>query len=235
MTTKHCFLLIIAFVFSANTFSQIEKGNILISLDGNYQKTGSSIGGLTNSISSSGPTLLLGVSAGVMCSDNWCIGLGLAYGRNKTSSVNILSYDMQHLQIESSEIKENIYMPNISVSYYFYKLLGKLYLNTTFGFSAGFAKQEGDYFIVSSTNGYGYGGYGNGYGRENLTNAWTSDMEFGNFTLYPELVYMLSNRIGLHLGLGGVSCIMPNWETKNSIWLVNFNPQYWQLGIKFKI
>ena len=237
MNTKQFFLLLIAFTFSVNTFSQIKKGNVLISLDGNYQKTGSAIGVTTNNFSSYGPSLALGISAGVMFSDNWAIGVGLDYGRNKITTVNELVYAAQHIQVESMDTKENIYAPNIFISYY-YNIAGKLYLSTSLKFSAGFAKQVSESFIASMYIPDVEPGtittIDDRYDR-NMSFKHTSDIEFGNITLYPELVYFISNRIGFHLGLGGISYTMPDWETKDSQWLVNFNPQYWQLGIKIKL
>ena len=63
----------------------------------------------------------------------------------------------------------------------------------------------------------------------------TSESDYFGTEVCPELTYFVSTKFGFCLGLGGIKYSMTDWKTGNSNWTVNFNPNYWKLGIKIKI
>ncbi|MFA6377875.1 MAG: hypothetical protein WCW63_04530, partial [Acholeplasmataceae bacterium] len=67
--------------------------------------------------------------------------------------------------------------------------------------------------------------------------SWESDDYYSYFgsSLSPEINYFFSEKFGLYLGFGGIEYAILDWNKDQSSWNVNFNPNYWRLGIKFKI
>lgn len=79
VSIKNYFLLLLLFLFALNSYSQIEKGNIIISLEGNYSNTSSENGVTTNLTETDGKYLEIGSSIGLFLSDRFVAGFGFDY------------------------------------------------------------------------------------------------------------------------------------------------------------
>jgi len=110
-------------------YSQINKGNFLITSYGNYSKTQSDYGVSTNYNLTSGKYLDIGTSAGYFLNEKLCIGVALSYNRVKESRVNYLNFKYFQ-QEEWITIKSGYFLPSLYLSRY-YKILNNFYLSTS--------------------------------------------------------------------------------------------------------
>jgi len=232
---KNVLIVLIAFS-TLDLFSQIAKGKIIISVDGNYLQTTTESGVSTNQNLAKGKNLSVGTSVGYFITDRFIAGVGLDYYWNKESRRTELMIN-RFFQAEDMNIKSKAFLPNIYLGYY-YQIINKLYINTNLKFSYG--KIKSDYTTLISGN--------VDYPNDTyivLTDLYSpryvkgyegrSEVDFFSSILFPEVTYFISSNFSLCLGLGGLEYSMTDWKTDNSNWRINFNPVYWRFGIKMKI
>jgi hypothetical protein len=206
-----------------DSFSQIEKGNIILTLDGNYVKTQSETGVNTNYTNTKGQYLNVGSSIGYFFTNRLVVGLGVDYNWEKETRLNEL-YITDYLQQEEMKIKSDVILPNLYVGYY-YQILSNFYLSANAKISYGRVKVDYSTIYASRTT--------NG---ESLlySNDDNTDYDYFSSKLFPELTYFYK-RLGISLGLGGIEYSMTDWETGSSNWIISFHPNNWRFGIKVKI
>lgn len=220
-------------VFSLNAYSQIEEGKVLISFDGNFNKSGTESGVRTNSQVSQGKYLDLGTTVGYFVTKNFIIGAGFNYGWSDEDRISMFSNISTYAQQEAMNIKSRTYLVNAYGGYY-YQICDKFYFNTNLKFGFGKAKAENKNTFVSAVH---YADNvivdGSELGSQNISWDGDSDTDCFSVEVLPELSYFVTPKFGLNLGLGGVGFAMADWDKDNTSWLVNFNPTYWRLGFKF--
>lgn len=230
-------LLTVLIVFSSlDLFSQIDKGNILISIDGNYVKMNIENGVTTNQNSTQGQYLSFGSAIGYFITNRFIAGVGLDYNWDKEIRYNSLYIYNKYAQAEEMTIKSKVFLPNLYLGYYF-QIINKLYFNTNLKFSYGKVKSETSTIIEMSSNS------GTAQLIDSMGNLGSylmsknSNYQNDYFTakISPELTYFVSTKLSLNLGLGGIECSVVDWKNDNSNWTINFNPNYWKFGIKIKI
>lgn len=227
-------LLIALIVFSSlNLFSQIGKGTAIIQVAGNYTKVNTENGVITNQNATKGQYLNVGASIGYFLTDRLIAGAGLDYNWAKETRDNRI-YLNNFLQQESMDIKSKVYIPNIYLGYY-YKVFDKLYFSTSLKLSYGKIKTGmstmytvmGSFSVSDTVSTYSIPVV-NGYESNSETKLFSAE-------IYPEVTYFISSKFGVCLNLGGISYSMYNWETHNTNLAINFKPDYWSFGIKFKL
>lgn len=230
-------VLIVLIVFSTlDLFSQIEKGRIIVSIDGNYRKSTTENGVTLNQNVSQIKNLNIGTSVGYFITDRFVVGVGLDYYWDKESRTTELMIN-RFFQIEVMNIESNAFLPNIYLGYY-YPILNKLYLNASLKFRYGKVKTDYNTMIAGSVY----------YQSDNviiitdqysstyvMSSEESSKIDLFNAEVVPELTYFISSKFGLCLGLGGIEYSIIDWETDNSNWSINFNPVNWRFGMKLKI
>jgi hypothetical protein len=229
-------LIVLIVSSNLNLFTQIEKGRIIITLDGNYIKTTTENGVTLNQNVSQIENLNIGTSVGYFMTDRLVVGVGLDYYWDKESRVYQLKI-YRFFQSEVMNIKSNAFLPDLYIGYYF-PIISKLYINTNMKFSYSKFKTDYNSSLVEITynqsenlnldtipNSLEYFGGSKNSAKTDLFNA----------EIFPELTYFVSSKVGLCLGLGGIEYSIIDWKTDNSSWTINFNPINWRLGIKFKI
>ena len=230
---KRKVLIILIVLSTLDLFAQFDKGDIIISADGNYLKTNIENGVTTNQNYTKGQYLNLGTSIGTFITNKLILGVELDYNWGKETRNNSLNFN-DFIQEEIMTVKSNIILPSIYLGYS-QRIVDKLYFSSTLRF--GYGKVESEYTttyggmsipdlnssISNSSNSYLRGSVG------------TSESDYFGTEICPELTYFVSTKLGLCLELGGIKYSMTDWKTENSNWTVNFNPNYWKLGIKIKI
>lgn len=230
---KRNVILILILFFSLDSFGQIAKGDVIISMDGNYMKINTESGVFTNKSSTNGQYLNLGISMGVFLSDHFVMGIGLNYNWGKETRFNQLIYSSNLLQIEELIIKSKILLPGVFFGYYF-PIAGKFYFNANLVLNCGkinsdyesIRAQRSTYFTTDSAYIYSDHPISGGYSKSSSTYYFSMQIR-------PELSYFFSSKFGLSLGLGGIEYSLTDWKFENSACAINFNPAYWKLGIKF--
>lgn len=220
-------LLIALVIFSTlNIYAQDNKGKVLISGDVNYMKTSSESGVTTNKSSVQGQYLSVGSSIGYFVTDRFIVGVGLDYNWEKELRSNLLYFN-HIIQLEKTDVKSKVFLPNIELGYY-YPIINKLYFNTTTKISFGTVKSEynttyavaSPFIDTASFSNSLSGGHNN------------SEYDIFSMKVSPEVVYFISPEFGVCLGLGGIEYSLID---NNSGWMINFNPNYWRVGFKFKL
>lgn len=218
---------------SMTVYSQINKGTISASASGNYYNGSSSSGVVTNGFTTKGQNLNAGISIEYFVKNNYFIGVGFDYNWGKEDIFSTFSSN-PFAQIEIMNVKSNLILPNIFGGYSLH-VIDKLYLNMIikFGYGRYSNNSYSDYIWGQHTD----GGTIFQAGIVNEILSWESDDHFSYFgsSLSPEINYFFSEKFGLCLGLGGIEYAILDWNKDQSSWIVNFNPDYWKLGIKFKI
>ena len=220
-------LLIALVIFSTlNIYSQDNKGKLLISGDMNYMKTSSESGVTVNNSSVQGQYLGLGSSIGYFVTDRFIVGVGLDYNREKESRSNALNFN-NSVQLGTTDIKSKAFLPNVYLGYY-YPIIKNLYFNLTTKVSFGKVKFEYDFFYAYTSAVQDTTSYSRyiGGGHDN------SEYDIFSMKVSPEVVYFISPEFGVCLGLGGIEYSLID---NNSGWMINFNPNYWRVGFKFKL
>jgi hypothetical protein len=232
---KEIVVIVIIVLLTINSFSQINKGNFVVSVDGNYMKTNNETGVSSNMFTTQGKYLSLGGSFGYLITDRFIVGIGFDYNWNKEIRGHYLYFN-NSAQAEIMEIKSNVFLPNLFLGYYYCQITNKLYFNANIKLSYGKIKSE--IIIVRSLIKDSlidfddlYNGNVNGiydYDRN-------SKVDYFIAKLCPELTYFIASRFSLYLGLGEIEYSMFDQKSDNSNWTINFNPVYWKLGIKIRI
>ena len=226
--------LIVLIIFSTfNLFAQFGKGDFIISADGNYIKSNNGNGVTTNQDLTKGKYLNLGASIGTFITNKLIVGIGLDYNWGKETRTNLLNFNY-FIQEEIMNVKSNVILPNLYLGHY-QRIVDRLYFSTTLRFSYGNLKSEYTTTYAGMSSPYFSSGITVSPNNYITSSGRTSESDIFGTEVCPELTYLVSTKLGLCLGLGGVKYSMIDWETDNSNLTVNFNPNYWKLGIKIKI
>ncbi|HET6556438.1 MAG TPA: hypothetical protein VFG54_03930 [Prolixibacteraceae bacterium] len=234
---KKYVLLIMIICSSIHLFGQINKGDVMISLNGNFMKTISGSGVTTNENSTQSEYLNVGTSVEYFLTSRLAVGAGLDYQWAKETTSNMINLKLPDLEFRHYEVMEttsNVFLPNVFLKHYI-PITQKLYFNTNLKFSYGKIKSELLAEIIDRNRRPSEGGlteglptYMSGVSKKSALDSFTAQ-------LGPELTYFITPKFVGCLALGGVEYSMLDWKTTNSIWNVNFNPAYWQLGVKINI
>ncbi|MDL2290467.1 hypothetical protein LJB95_03585 [Paludibacteraceae bacterium OttesenSCG-928-F17] len=198
------FISIVAF---SSTFAQLEKGRLLISLDGNFAKN--SHESSTDISILNTRTLNLSPAIGFSLAKNFTLGLGVDLSWNKQAylmNITELPGFQTDFQVENSS---NSYLPYAFLGYY-YEIFTRFYVGGQFHIKFGFAQEK----------------QGNQTNKGNIIAA----------SISPEINYFISRHFAVYLSLGefGYSMSMfDNYDKSN--WLINFSPTQWALGIRVAI
>lgn len=226
--------LIVLIVFSTiDLFAQFDKGDIIISADGNYIKTDTENGVTTNQNSTKGQYLNLGTSIGTFITNKLIVGVGLDCNRGNETRTSLLYFN-DFTQEEMMTVKSNVILPGLFLGYY-QRIVDKLYFSSMLRFSYGKVKSEYSTIYAGMSSPMESTEYLNTFKSYSRGSARSSESDYFGTEVCPELTYFISSKLGLCIGLGAVKYSMTDWKTENSNWLVNFNPNYWKLGIKIKI
>jgi hypothetical protein len=233
MNMKRNTLIVLVVLSALNLHAQFEAGNTVVSLNGNYMKTNTESGVRTNQSSTNGQYLNVGASYGYFVTNQFVVGIGLDYNRTNETRSNLLYFN-SFVQQEIMEVKSRIALPSVYMGYYQH-IFNKLYFNANMKFGYGIIKSE----LNSAQAGVALENleYNSVYGSSShiiVTKSLFVNDYFG-VGLNPELTYFVSPKLGICLGLGGVEYSMIDWSSDNTNWIVNFNPNYWKLGIKIKL
>ena len=233
---KNC-LLILIILFSIHSFGQIGKGDVFISLDGNFMKSFTGSGVTTNEFSTAGKHLEVGSSFEYFFSDRLSVGVGLDYQWTKETKANQMflklpDFDLAHYQI--MDTKSHVFLPNVFLKHYIL-ISNKLYFNTNLQFSYGKIMSQYKTVVLDL-----YKSNKEDVLLENnpdyvTSSSKESEVDFFTAQLGPEMTYFITPKFSCCLSLGGIEYGMFNWKNDNSLWVVNFNPVYWKLGLKIKI
>lgn len=235
-TVKKLLLITVTIFSTLNLFSQTDKGQIILSIDGNYKKSTTENGVTKNQNVTQGKYLDAGASIGYFITNRFIVGFGLDYNWEKEDRANNLMIN-KYYQTERTSIKSNVFLPNVFVGYY-YPITNRLYVNANLKFRCGKVKSEYDTFwagnvyypsntVIELTD-----DYSSSYAMNQVGN---SKLDFFSADIFPELTYFISTRFSFSLGLGGVSYSLLDWETDNSNWMIDFNPSCWKFGVKIRI
>lgn len=235
---KNAFLIL--FILSSiDLFAQLNKGDVIAKFDGNYRKTNTESGVPTNFTSTKGQYLSLSPSIGYCFSNQLAIGFGIDYSLSKEDRINGIFFNLALQQTESN-IKSKVFMPNINLSYN-YQVINNLYLSAVLKLGIGTINTETKTFYAYRSSFIGnaipqtdtvllanINNYNNGFNS-------THQFDYFNTTIYPEIIYFIKPKFGIYLGLGGIEYSTIDWKKDNSNFVVNFNPNFWRIGIKVRI
>lgn len=228
---KKAVLLVLLSISSLNLFSQLNKGETVASINGNYLKTNIENGVTSNQNASQIKNLNLGASVGYFVADRIELGVGIDYYWEKESRTNRLIIGDLY-QAEVMDLKSNGFLPHIYLGYY-YPIVNRLYLSGKLKFGYGKIKSKSNTLIASRSNYPSESSYSPT--PYTIGSEETYETDLFNAEIIPELTWFISPKVGLSLGLGGVKHTLLDWESDNSSWSVNFDPAYWNFGFKIRL
>jgi hypothetical protein len=147
---KNIGFFILTFMLSVNLYSQINKGNLIIALDGNYSKRYSEFGVTANKHVTTGKYLDAGISLGYSVSKRFILGVGLDYLIIDEMRYNLINDIGSHVQAEVMTIKSHVFLPNVFCSYY-YSITDRFYFSPRVKLSYGKIKTEGETTIAQAS------------------------------------------------------------------------------------
>jgi len=226
-------ILIVAITFIVfDLHSQFKKGESFFNVNGMYTKTTTETGVNSNFLSVKGKYINGGLSLSAIISDCFLIGAGLDYNNQKEiRNSNLLLLD-NSFQAEEMNVNSSFLVPNIYVGYY-YGITKGLYFNTNLKlrFGTNSTKVEGQQAyitsLIPSTDISTVTELSKNYKYETKADYFST-------SILPELTYFITNKIGLTIGVGGLEYALRGWDTENSNFTLNFNPNNWQLGMKIQ-
>jgi hypothetical protein len=203
--TRIAFSILISFS-TFGLFAQIEKGSMIISLNGSYLQTNTGEGVTKNYMNTQGKYLSVGTSFEYLINGKFAVGLGLDYKNNKELVSSIFLFSDLYLQYENSKYYTEYEGDIISASRY---VITNDTSSTRFSFPDTLSAL--DEFIEKEAK-----------------------FDFFGVRICPEIIYFINKNIGLYIDLGEISYSVIDWETEKSLWLVDFNPYHWKLGVKYR-
>jgi hypothetical protein len=237
--TRIAFSILISFS-TFGLFAQIEKGSMIISLNGSYLQTNTGEGVTKNYMNTQGKYLSVGTSFEYLINGKFAVGLGLDYKNNKELVSSIFLFSDLYLQYEKIEYKTKAFVPNFYLSYY-QQLVKNLYFNASFkiSYSKYYTEYEGDiisasrYVITNDTSSTRFSFPDTLSALDEFIEK-EAKFDFFGVRICPEIIYFINKNIGLYIDLGEISYSVIDWETEKSLWLVDFNPYHWKLGVKYR-
>lgn len=234
---KKNLLLIIILFSSIYLFGQISKGNVMVSLDGNYMKTISGSGVPTNENTTKGKYLNAGTSVAYFITHRTAVGIGLDYQWTKETTFNLISLKLPevfHTRYEIMDSKSLVLRPHLFLEYYI-PISQKLYVSTNLKFSDGTIKTELISHTIPDNRRPDDGELMEPFPALYVGTSKKSTLHSFTAQLSPELTYFITPKLMGCLALGGIECSILDTRTTTYLWAVNFNTAYWQLGVKIKI
>ena len=231
---KKNILSILLILSSLSISGQIEKGNFIFSLNGNYLKTYSSDGVTTNNMTIHGKYLNLGTSVGYFFGDHLDGGIGFDYfwAKESKNSYTAISY---YRQEEVLHVKSKLFLPNIFLGYY-QKIYNHLYVSTQLKLNYGKSNSEySTYYVCIETVPDTATIIGPSYGFRQEESEGKSDSKYFMIQFIPSLSYFINSKMGLYIEIGGINYNLIDWETDNSSFSFNFNPNHWRFGISLRL
>jgi hypothetical protein len=224
------FILVLPFY----VYSQISKGNIQISLNGNFIKTNNATGVTTNYLNSDTKQLVLDGTLEYFVSPNTMLGIGLEYTRIKENTLSHLYFN-NFMQIEEFETESKILLPHIGIAHHF-RIVDNLFLSPYL--NIGFGRMKAEYnTIIAGRKDLQSGDYVYSDPDESTSGLRgqkdDTESDYLNANVCPQMNYYVSQNFGVYLELGGINYSISDWD--NEQWLVDFNPRYWSLGFKIRI
>lgn len=231
---KNIILFVLIVLLTFDLYSQINKGAVVLSFSGNYMKTNTESGVTTNLNSIQGQYLRINSSIGYFFTGHFVAGIGIDYDWDKEKRFSQLYFN-RFLQVEKLEIKSKVLLPNLYIGYY-HQIINNLYINTNVKFSYG--KVKSNYNTLYAGSGQltfdSFVDLNNGESYV-ISKEDESEQDFFCTNINPELTYFVSTRFGQCIGVGSIEYSMIDWKNDNSSWVVNFNPSYWNFGVKIMI
>ncbi len=229
-------IISISFIFSFSySFSQIQQGDLQLSFTGNYSKTTSQSGVIYNGDIAQTKNLNTGLSFGYFVQNNLVFGVGLDYGwQNEVKNGSLFLVDLVN-QLSTSTTKTHVIAPYLFGEMYF-PVVNRLYFSTNLKAGFGFVNSKYDSKVANVSNPI----IPNTITISNLSETKLSQIsgesssEFLGLKLSPKITYYLTDNFGVNLTMGGIEYNVIDWSLKNSAFLANFNPQFWELGINLK-
>jgi hypothetical protein len=222
---------LIIFATSMSVYSQIRNGTIAVAVSGNYYDGSSLSGVTTNSLTTKAQNIDAGISIEYFVKSNVSIGVALDYGWGKEDRVNSFSSNT-FSQKEFVNVKSTLILPSLIGGYYL-QVMDRLSLNMNVKLSYGSCSinSHADYLWIQQNDDWTH----LQTGAINEFISWDTDNNYSYFgsSLSPEINYFFSEKIGLCLKLGGIEYGILDWDKYQSSWNVNFNPNFWRLGVKF--
>ncbi len=223
MKKSICTLLLAAITIHA--FSQLEKGSRMLTLNGMCSVTNTSSGTYRNSLEEHAKSLLLGGSYSFV-QKNLLFGFGLYLGAGlnkqtfKTETLNT------YHQYENERVLSALILPNVYVGYY-KRVFERLYFTTNLRVGVGG-------IFNSSSNTTTFYEEGISILRSQLTYK-TENAMVAIAGVQPEFTYFFSKKIGISVFTGGIEYSIADWNFASSNFMINFNPNNWQVGLKILI
>ena len=215
-------------------FSQIDKGKTLIAADGNFHQSTTGFGATTSKNSVHGKYFNVGASVGYFFTNRFMVGFGLDYKSESEKRSSVMAIN-RYYQQEVMDIKAKVWLPNVHFGYY-YPIVEKLFINANMKFSYGKLKGEYNTLIANAEQLIETSSLSSSSQFATLRALKNeSEIDFSSVEVLPELTYFLTSKFCLSLGLGGAGYAMTDWSNDNSIWIVDFNPAYWTLGVKVSL
>jgi hypothetical protein len=208
--------------------AQFHEGNVLLSVSGNYQKSGVSTKVEDDMTNSGTKTLNIGLSAGWILKHNFIAGAGLSYIHLNASAV-VASTQTDGVTtsriVSLANIKEHAYVPSV-YGKYFGLLTPNLMAAVSFRGSYGLTGVDRN--VTSSSQSY-IADVNSPGGITSVTSVL--DNTFTNYfaaDVQPELSYLLTSRLGITLALGGIYYV--KHKRQDATWCISFDPSVWTLG-----
>ena len=216
-------------------FAQPEKWNYIVDVSGNYNKTTTENGVLTNSFTTKSSSLATGASLGYFFSSRFIAGIGIDYFHQNEHQQNFLKTNY-FLQAEALNIKAESILPHIYFGYYL-PVTSKLYFNTNLKLSYGKIKSDYQSQLAGeeSLNGDLFTSQVLLVKPYNMNTNGSDNSDYFEAFLSPELSYFFTKSFGVYLGCGGISYSLYDWKTINSNWLISFDLNHWKFGIKIQM
>lgn len=231
--------ILLGLIICTSTFAQIEKGDYLLQFQGSYSKLPSEAGVTSNNFNTIQHQLNLGGNVEYMIGENLSAGIGFNYlgsKEDRESVINLSTSSSALLQYEDLKLKQNTYLPQVSLSYH-YKIIDNLFISPSLSVAYGIVKSEYDtkitYTTISSTPDNTLINDITQNNNGAITKQQETDAKLFAVSLSPTLSYYFNKRFGLNLSLGAIEYGLVDWETKQSIIVADFTPKYWRFGVSF--
>jgi len=220
--------------FCFNLFSQITKGKIILSLNGNLHKE--SIEKTSSSelkYFTEGQYQELEIKGEKLITNRFSLGFGISYiSGDENFSEKYWHFDINSPQLNEfyfigKKIKITNIVPNVNLRHNI-PFLESVSLFSTFSFRYNIFKTDySTYYDISESNSEGFSMY----------QIYSTDNDFSkgfiSAELYPELVYYIIENLGLSLTLGGIEFTTNERENYDSGINIRFEPKYWKFGIQY--
>lgn len=211
-------------------FAQPGKGDINVTMRGSIYKLQNQTGAIANVTAVKEQHFSITPSVDYFVSDHVSIGFEFGIAKQKQNIFNNFFTSSYYMESDA-RVEALVYQPSLRIGFVL-KPAKNLHLQFFSSVNYAHINQTDSITILGGT--INIPGWPSTSNLNLLEPVWIdkkTETHVLGVSVYPQLTYYISERVGLNLIAGGAEFGFYDWDEENNYWLISFSPKYWRVGL----